>query len=100
MHYFSFLLSLLLMLSVLPAQAQPTPQPPTIAARSWLLLDFSSGQELASTNSVQQVEPASLTKLMTAYLTFAAIKQGSLKPEQIVPVCERAWKAQGSRMFI
>ena len=101
MHYFSVLLSLLLMLlSALPAQAQSVPQPPAVAARSWLLLDFSSGQELAGLNAAERVEPASLTKLMTAYLTFAALKQGSLKAEQIVPVSERAWKAQGSRMFI
>lgn len=101
MHYFSVLLSLLLMFwSALPAQAQSAPQAPAVAARSWLLLDFSSGQELAGLNAAERVEPASLTKLMTAYLTFAALKQGSLKAEQVVPVSERAWKAQGSRMFI
>jgi len=82
------------------AQAQAVPQPPQIAARNWLLLDYGSGQELASGNADARIEPASLTKLMTAYLSFEAIKQGTLKPSQIVPVSERAWKAQGSRMFI
>ncbi|MFA7269521.1 MAG: D-alanyl-D-alanine carboxypeptidase family protein [Sterolibacterium sp.] len=96
-----FLLCLLLALfSAFPAQAQLAPQLPAVAARSWLLLDFSSGQELAGINTTERIEPASLTKLMTAYLTFSALKQGSLKSEQIVPVSERAWKAQGSRMFI
>ncbi|MDD5175466.1 MAG: D-alanyl-D-alanine carboxypeptidase [Sterolibacterium sp.] len=95
------LISLLLSLwSSFPSLAQTAPQTPAIAARSWLLLDFSSSQELASLNSAEHVEPASLTKLMTAYLSFSALKQGSLKPNQIVPVSERAWKAQGSRMFI
>jgi D-alanyl-D-alanine carboxypeptidase (penicillin-binding protein 5/6) len=100
MHYFPVLLSLLLSFLALSALAQPVPEPPTVAARAWLLLDFSSGQELASTNPQQQVEPASLTKLMTAYLSFAALKQGKLKPDQFVQVSERAWKTQGSRMFI
>jgi len=101
MHYFPVLLPLLLLfLSALPVQAQNVPEPPTVAARSWLLLDFSSSQELSSANPQQQVEPASLTKLMTAYLSFGALKQGKLKPDQFVPVSERAWKTQGSRMFI
>ncbi|MBI3523030.1 MAG: D-alanyl-D-alanine carboxypeptidase [Betaproteobacteria bacterium] len=94
------LLILISLLSSSSAQAQPAPQPPAISARSWLLLDFGSGQELASGNADARIEPASLTKLMTAYLSFEALKQGQIKPDQIVPVSERAWKAQGSRMFI
>ncbi|MFA7280606.1 MAG: D-alanyl-D-alanine carboxypeptidase family protein [Sterolibacterium sp.] len=100
MHYFPVLLSLLLSFLAQAALAQSSPELPTVAARSWLLLDFSSGQELVSSNPQQQVEPASLTKLMTAYLSFAALKQGKLKPDQLVQVSERAWKTQGSRMFI
>jgi len=92
-----FLLSLLLSVEAL---AQPLPQPPGIAARAWLLLDYGSNQTLAGANAEQRIEPASLTKLMTAYLVFAALKQGKLKLDQRVPVSERAWKAQGSRMFI
>ena len=92
-----FLLSLLLSVEAL---AQPLPQPPGIAARAWLLQDYGSNQILASGNAGQRIEPASLTKLMTAYLVFAALKQGQLKPDQLLPVSERAWKAQGSRMFI
>lgn len=71
-----------------------------VAAKSWYLHDLSSGQELASSNPDERVEPASLTKLMTAYLAFAAIKQGKLALDQTLTVSERAWRAEGSRMFI
>ncbi|MBW7846389.1 MAG: D-alanyl-D-alanine carboxypeptidase, partial [Bacteroidia bacterium] len=77
--------------------AQPAP---TVSARAWLLLDYSSGQILASEEPDRKIEPASLTKLMTAYLSFQAIAQGTLKATQLIPVSERAWKAEGSRMFI
>lgn len=82
------------------AQAQILPQAPTVAAKSWLLLDYSTGQALASYNPDERVEPASLTKLMTAYVVLGALKEGKIKPAQPVPVSERAWKTQGSRMFI
>ncbi len=82
-----------------PAQLQP-PTAPGVEARAWLLLDFNSGQVLASNNAGERFEPASLTKLMTAYLTFSALKQKSLKPDQVIPVSTRAWKSEGSRMFI
>ena len=82
------------------SHAQILPQAPTVAAKSWLLLDYSTGQALASYNPDERVEPASLTKLMTAYVVLAALKEGKLKPDQQVPVSERAWKTQGSRMFI
>ena len=85
----------------LPAWAQiPAPASPAIEARAWLLLDVNSGQVLASRNAEDRFEPASLTKLMTAYLAFSALKQKTLKPDQVVPVSTRAWKAEGSRMFI
>ena len=76
------------------------PPAPAIAAKSYLLLDFHSQQALVSHNPGERVEPASLTKLMTAYLTFAALKQKQIRPTQTVPVSERAWKTEGSRMFI
>ncbi|HWS13681.1 MAG TPA: D-alanyl-D-alanine carboxypeptidase family protein, partial [Rhodocyclaceae bacterium] len=82
------------------AQAQLAPQPPTVAAKSWLLLDAGSGQVLASHNPDTKAEPASLTKLMSAYLVFAALKQKTLKPDQVVPVSTKAWKTGGSRTFI
>ena len=97
MRFLAFLA--LCCLSVL-AQAQTLPQAPTIAAKSWLLLDYSTGQALASYNPDDRVEPASLTKLMTAYVVLGALKEGKLTPTQAVPVSERAWKTPGSRMFI
>ena len=77
-----------------------TPPPPDVAARSYFLKDFYSNQTLASKAADDRVEPASLTKLMTAYLTFKAIKQGTIKIDQVIPVSEKAWRAEGSRMFI
>ena len=74
--------------------------PPPIQARSFMLFDASSGQTLATQAASERFEPASLTKLMTAYLVFEALKTKKLSLTQTVPVSERAWKAEGSRMFI
>src|SRR5713226_8246500 len=76
------------------------PQPPAVDARAWLLLDATSGQSIASRNPRERIEPASLTKLMTAYLAFAALKGRSLALGQTIRVSERAWRTAGSRMFI
>lgn len=84
---------------VLPAAAQLS-QPPEIAAKAYLLMDLTSGQVLAAKDPDQAVEPASLTKLMTAYLVFDALKAGKISLTQTFPVSERAWKMPGSRMFI
>ena len=86
-------------LAAFPAAAQ-SPQPPEIAARAYLLLDMTSGQVLASKDADKPVEPASLTKLMTAYLVFDALKTSKISLTQTFPVSERAWKMPGSRMFI
>jgi len=93
------LLPFLFLLFSLPAIAD-VPSPPPVAARAWLLYDFASAQVLASQAADERVEPASLTKLMTAYLAFSALKQKTLTPDKALPVSERAWKAVGSRMFI
>ncbi|MEK9802249.1 MAG: D-alanyl-D-alanine carboxypeptidase family protein [Curvibacter sp.] len=82
------------------ALAQSTPQPPEIAARSWLLLDLSSGQELAAREAEAPVPPASLTKLMTAYLVFDALRVGKLDLDQKLTVSELARRQPGSRMFL
>jgi serine-type D-Ala-D-Ala carboxypeptidase (penicillin-binding protein 5/6) len=71
-----------------------------IAARSWVLYDFQSNQILASQNADTRIEPASLTKLMTAYLTFSALKSKKLDLKQVVPISKNAWKPEGSNMFI
>ena len=76
------------------------PQPPNLVGHAWLIADVSSGQVLASHNADEHFEPASLTKLMTAYLVFTALHEKKLSLDQQVPVSVRAWKAPGSRMFI
>jgi D-alanyl-D-alanine carboxypeptidase (penicillin-binding protein 5/6) len=80
-----------------------TPQPPEIAARHYILLDLNSQQVLAEREADVQADPASLTKLMTAYLVFAALRDKKLGLEQTLPVSQRAWaerKGGGSLMFI
>ena len=94
------LFALLVLLAAGPVHAQQIPGPPPIAAKAYLLMDYNSGQVLASQNPQQRIEPASLTKLMTAYVTFSALRQKIIKADQIVPVSARAWKSDGSRMFI
>jgi len=92
---------LLALLLLLPALAlAEVPPPPAIAGKAWMLYDVTSAQILVSEKPEERVEPASLTKLMTAYLAFSALKQKTLTLEKTVPVSERAWKAAGSRMFI
>jgi D-alanyl-D-alanine carboxypeptidase (penicillin-binding protein 5/6) len=76
------------------------PQPPGIDGHAWLLADLSSNQILASDKADVRFEPASLTKLMTAYLVFRALHEKRISLDQQVQVSERAWKAPGSRMFI
>jgi D-alanyl-D-alanine carboxypeptidase (penicillin-binding protein 5/6) len=85
--------------SAQPAAAQPPPGP-AIAASAYLLVDFNSGQPLAARNAQARVEPASLTKLMTAYVVFTALREKRIGLDQVVPVSQRAARAQGSRMFI
>jgi D-alanyl-D-alanine carboxypeptidase (penicillin-binding protein 5/6) len=94
----AFVFSLLLPLAAI---AQNLP-PPSIAARSWLLLDVSSGQVLAAQEPTMRVEPASLAKIMTAYLVFQALQDKRISLDQTVTVSTRAWKvgSDGSKMFI
>ena len=82
------------------AAAAQVPQPPEIAARSYLLLDVTANQMLAARDIDAPVEPASLTKLMTAYLVFDALRAKKIDLKQTLPVSARAWKMPGSRMFI
>lgn len=96
---YAFSLSLALV-SLTPAQAQQLPVPPQLAAKSWLLLEMGSGQILTTEKPDERLEPASLTKLMTAYLTFQAIHKKTLGLQQPLPVSAKAWKTGGSKMFI
>ncbi|MBV1775068.1 D-alanyl-D-alanine carboxypeptidase [Burkholderiaceae bacterium DAT-1] len=80
--------------------ALPVPPAPDLAARAYLLVDFQSGIPLAAKDPDSRVEPASLTKLMTAYLTFKAVKTRRITLEQSYTVSERGWRTEGSRMFL
>ncbi len=80
--------------------AAQTPEAPEIAARAYMLLDVSANQILAAKDIDMPVEPASLTKLMTAYIVFDALRAKKIDLKQTLPVSERAWKTPGSRMFI
>ena len=104
MRFPAFLLLSLLSLLPLYASARSSapliPPPPPIAAKAWLLLDFQSRQVIVTRNPDERVEPASLTKLMTAYLVFDALREKRIALDQVIPVSEKAWKADGSRMFV
>ncbi|MEI6029052.1 MAG: D-alanyl-D-alanine carboxypeptidase family protein [Betaproteobacteria bacterium] len=97
------LISLLLALAFAAVAQAQTPQPPELAARQYILMDLASSQVLAEREADVPADPASLTKLMTAYLVFDAIKARKLSLEQPIPVSVRAWserKGGGSLMFI
>ena len=94
----SFLAILLAALSF--SVVAQTPQPPEVAARAYMLMDVTANQILAAKDIDSPVEPASLTKLMTAYLVFDALRSKKIDLKQTFPVSERAWKMPGSRMFI
>lgn len=74
--------------------------PPSLAVKAYLLKDFNSGHVIATQNANMRIEPASLTKIMTAYLSFKALKNGHLQLTQTLPVSVIAWKVEGSKMFI
>jgi len=97
-----FLISLVFLLCGVSAHAQktPIPQPPIIGAKSFLLIDGNTGAELASLKADERLAPASLTKLMTAYAIFRALDEGQIALDDLVTVSEKAWRTQGSRMFI
>ena len=80
--------------------AVPIPNPPAVNARAYLLMDHFSGRVLAQSNADERAEPASLTKLMTAYVVFHALAEGRLKLTDMVTISEHAWKAEGSRTFV
>lgn len=86
--------------SLPPEIIAPAPGVPEIEARSYLLVDFQSGDELAGFNPGMKVEPASITKLMTAYIIYRELGKGTIKFEDEVLISEKAWKMEGSRMFV
>ena len=101
-HFFKrtiFILSVSLV-AVVNAQTTPLLPAPEVAANAYLLIDVTANQILASKNIDAPIEPASLTKLMSAYVVFDALKAKKIDLKQTMPVSERAWKMPGSRMFI
>ncbi|MDO9394222.1 MAG: D-alanyl-D-alanine carboxypeptidase family protein [Methylotenera sp.] len=86
--------------SIAQAENAQVAPPPNLAVKAYILKDFNSNHVIASQNSSMRIEPASLTKIMTAYLSFKALKNGHLSLTQTLPVSEIAWKVEGSKMFI
>jgi D-alanyl-D-alanine carboxypeptidase (penicillin-binding protein 5/6) len=78
----------------------PVPAPPQLAAASYILMDYNSGRVLVESNPDLRVEPASITKLMTAYVVFHELKQGKIALEDAITISENAWRTGGSRMFV
>jgi D-alanyl-D-alanine carboxypeptidase (penicillin-binding protein 5/6) len=99
MRFARLLACLVVVLGLTPAWSQ-TPAAPEVAARAYILIDVTAGQVLAELQADEPVEPASLTKLMTAYVVFDALKSQKISLQQTLPVSARAWKMPGSRMFI
>ena len=107
MRLLTFLAALFAAISVQSAPAPDAPAPvaaavpaPALAAGSYLLLDTLSGQTLAAVNAGEKRDPASLTKLMTAYIVFDALRAKTIAPGQMINVSQKAWRAEGSRMFV
>jgi D-alanyl-D-alanine carboxypeptidase (penicillin-binding protein 5/6) len=96
---FAALAATVMLMTAAVAQTLPAP---AIAAKSWLLLDATSGQVIAAQDQSARIEPASLTKIMTAYVTFQALKDKKININQMVNVSVRAWKVDpsSSKMFI
>jgi serine-type D-Ala-D-Ala carboxypeptidase (penicillin-binding protein 5/6) len=80
--------------------AAPIPTAPAVDARAYILVDFHTDKILAASNAVARMDPASLTKLMTAYIVFQKLAAGQLKLDESVTVSEHAWRSEGSRTFI
>ena len=93
------LITFIVLPSMVSAQIA-APSPPRLGAKGYLLIDFQSGRVLASKNADERLDPASITKLMTAYAAFRAIKSGQISLDDQVRVSEKAWRTKGSRMFI
>ncbi len=83
-----------------PAALPPIPAAPAVAARAYILKDFNSGEVLVEREADTQMDPASITKLMTAYVVFSELRKGQLTLDDMVPISERAWRTGGSRTFV
>ncbi|MGH8320910.1 MAG: D-alanyl-D-alanine carboxypeptidase family protein, partial [Gammaproteobacteria bacterium] len=98
-HLVAHALGLLILCITLSTQAIPIPAPPQLKAKSYVLMDANSGQVIAASNPDVHTEPASLTKLMTVFVVFHAIKDGIIQLDTPVTISAKAWRMGGSRMF-
>ncbi|NNG12584.1 MAG: D-alanyl-D-alanine carboxypeptidase [Halobacteria archaeon] len=94
------LIPFLLALAVAQAAPLPIPKPPSSGAKAFVIQDFNSKRVIAEQDSDASVEPASITKLMTAYVVFKELLSGNIALSDMVTVSEKAWRTPGSRMFI
>jgi D-alanyl-D-alanine carboxypeptidase (penicillin-binding protein 5/6) len=92
--------ALLLMGINVQAAPRPVPSPPSVSAGSYVVQDFHSGFTLAEKNADKRIEPASLTKLMSAYIVFRELEAGRLSLDQKITISEHAWRQPGSRTFL
>ncbi|MGH8280423.1 MAG: D-alanyl-D-alanine carboxypeptidase family protein [Gammaproteobacteria bacterium] len=99
-HRIAEFLGALILATALGAQALPVPAPPQLQAKSYVLLDANSGQILAESNPDLHTEPASLTKLMNAYVVFHALQSGVIHLDTLATISAKAWRTGGSRMFV
>ena len=90
----------ILLSSVTYAASMPTPAAPIIGAKGYLVIDATTGHEIASLNPDESLAPASLTKIMTTFVVFNALHEGQITLEEEVTISEKAWRTEGSRMFI
>jgi D-alanyl-D-alanine carboxypeptidase (penicillin-binding protein 5/6) len=97
---FAFLATVSLLTCTTARADAPIPKPPDVAARSYILVDHFSGQVIAESRADERMEPASLTKLMTSYVIFKALKEGRLTLSEPVTISEHAWRSEGSRSFV
>ena len=98
--FITLLLSAAMMIYSPVQAAKPMPAPPNVSAKSYLLVDFSSGKVLAEKNADKKIEPASITKLMTAYAVYKELDEGRLSLSDEVVISEKAWRMGGSRMYL
>ncbi len=96
----AFAILFLFVFSISYAESMPAPAAPVIGAKGYLVIDSRTGYELAALNADESLAPASLTKIMTTYVVFSALKQGQISLEDEVTISEKAWRAEGSRMFV
>ena len=98
--FLPFLAFVVLLSGGVAVRAEPIPPPPQVPVRGYVLMDYQSGNLLANMKGDERMEPASITKLMTAYVIYKALKSGKIHLDDKVTITERAWKVVGSKMFV